>query len=59
MLLRALDTEKEIEEVLTVEQFRAAVKSNSVEIFNILNKKLAINKVTIVQLNMQTEELQV
>jgi len=58
LLLRASDAEKESRKVLTVKQFRATVESNSVEIFNMLNKKLAINKITIAQLNMQTENLQ-
>ena len=47
LLLRAPSTEEESREVLTIEQFRAAVKDNSVEMFNILNKELAMNKVTI------------
>ena len=48
LLLRASDTEKESRKVLTVEQFRATVESNPVEIFNILNKELAMNKAIIV-----------
>jgi hypothetical protein len=47
LLLRASDTEKESRKVLTVEQFRAAVKSNPVKMFNMLNKELAISKKTI------------
>jgi hypothetical protein len=58
LLLRASDVKKESREVLTVEQFRAAVESNPVKMFNILNKKLAMNKKTIAQLNMQMEDLQ-
>src|SRR5258705_10073209 len=53
LLLRALNTEKENREVLTVEQFQAAVKNNPVEMFNMLNKKLEMNKKTITQLNAQ------
>jgi hypothetical protein len=57
-LLRASDTEEEYREILTVEQFRATVKSNLIKIFNMLNKKLVMNKVIITQLNTQTEDLQ-
>jgi hypothetical protein len=57
-LLRASDTEKESREVLTVEQFRVTVESNPVEIFNMLNKELVMNKTIIAQLNTQTEDLQ-
>ena len=58
LLLRAPDTEEGSKEVLTMKQFRAAVENNPVEMFNILNEELAMNKVIIIQLNMQTEELQ-
>jgi hypothetical protein len=57
-LLRALNTEEGNREVLMIEQFQAAIESNPVEMFNILNKELAMNKAIITQLNMQTEDLQ-
>jgi hypothetical protein len=57
-LLRAPGAEEGSREVLTVEQFRATVESNPVEIFNMLNEELAMNKMTITQLNIQTEDLQ-
>jgi hypothetical protein len=58
LLLRAPDTEEESREVLIIKQFRATVESNPVEMFNMLNKKLAMNKIIIIQLNIQTEDLQ-